>query len=106
MRECRTVIIAGAGKCFCAGAELTEQAGPGDIPATESMGLVHSVTPVLMDSALVTARQICANNEYGVWITKRGLRANLDASSLRQAMELENRTQVLGYFSGNREEAM
>ena len=39
------------------------------------------------------------DDQDGVW-------ANLDASSLRQAMALENRTQVLGYFSGNMEEAM
>jgi enoyl-CoA hydratase len=31
--------------------------------------------------------------------------ANLDASSLRAAMELENRTQVLGTFTGNMTEA-
>ena len=79
-----------------------------DAGEAQAMGLVHHVTADagLMESALVTARQICANNEYGVWMTKMGLWANLDASSLRQAMELENRTQVLGYFSGNMEEAM
>jgi hypothetical protein len=31
--------------------------------------------------------------------------ANLDAPSLRAAMELENRTQVLGTFTGNMTEA-
>ena len=71
-------------------------------------GMVLEVTqpPELLDSALETARRIAANNEYGVWMTKMGLWANLDAGSLRQAMELENRTQVLGYFTGNMEEAM
>ena len=34
------------------------------------------------------------------------LRANLDAPSLRHAMELENRTQVLGCFTGCMEESM
>lgn len=60
----------------------------------------------LNDTALNIARAIAANSEYGVWMTKKGLRANLDAPSLRHAMELENRTQVLGYFSGCMEEAM
>ena len=46
-----------------------------------------------------------ANSEYGVYMTKLGLWANLDASSLRAAMELENRTQVLGTFTGNMTEA-
>lgn len=72
------------------------------------MGLVHKVLPEaeLIESALNTARLIAENNEYGVWMTKKGLWANQDAPSLRHAMELENRTQVLGYFSGNMEEAM
>ena len=55
---------------------------------------------------LLTAERIAANNEYGVWMTKMGLWANLDAPSLRHAMELENRTQVLGTFTGNMRRAM
>ena len=39
-------------------------------------------------------------------MTKKGLRSNVNASSLREAMEIENRTQVLGYFTGCMEEAM
>ncbi len=60
----------------------------------------------LQSTALELALSIAANSEYGVWMTKKGLRANLDAPSLRHAMELENRTQVLGTFSGGMEEAM
>lgn len=56
--------------------------------------------------AITLAATIAANNEYGVWMTKSGLWTNLDAPSLRHAMELENRTQVLGYFTGNMKEAM
>ncbi|HND15193.1 MAG TPA: hypothetical protein PLN78_09445, partial [Pseudomonadales bacterium] len=53
-----------------------------------------------------TARAIRENSEYGVWMTKKGLWVNVDAPSLRHAMELENRTQVLGYFTGCMEESM
>jgi enoyl-CoA hydratase len=58
------------------------------------------------DAAITLANQIAANTEYGVWMTKRGLWANLDAPSIRHALELENRTQVLGTFTGNMTEAM
>jgi enoyl-CoA hydratase len=34
-------------------------------------------------------------------MTKRGMWLGLDASSLRAAMEMENRTQVLGLMTGN-----
>jgi len=71
-------------------------------------GLVQAVVPPgdEVSAALETARLIVRNNEYGVWMTKVGLWSNLNASSLRQAMELENRTQVLGVFTGNMREAV
>jgi len=58
------------------------------------------------DTALALAAQVAENTEYGVWMTKRGLWANIDAPSIRHAIELENRTQVLGTFTGNMAEAM
>lgn len=60
----------------------------------------------LDNAALALARMIAANAEYGVWMTKKGLWTNIDAPSLRHAMEVENRTQVLGYFTGCVEESM
>ena len=59
----------------------------------------------LVESAADLASQITANSEYGVLMTKLGFWANLDAPSLRSAIELENRTQVLGCFTGNMTEA-
>ncbi|CAJ1497008.1 enoyl-CoA hydratase/isomerase family protein [[Mycobacterium] burgundiense] len=59
----------------------------------------------LMDVAMAKAREIAANNAYGVWQTKTGLNAALDAPSLRHAKEIENRTQVLSTFTGNAAEA-
>ena len=59
----------------------------------------------LIDAATELATLITENSEYGVYTTKLGMWANLDAPSLRHAMELENRTQVLGTFTRNMTEA-
>lgn len=71
------------------------------------IGLVHQVVPQqdLMDAALEMGRTVAANNAYGVWQTKTGLNAALDAPSLRHAKEIENRTQVLTGFTNNPREA-
>jgi enoyl-CoA hydratase/carnithine racemase len=71
------------------------------------IGLVHEVVGPddLLEAALRVARAIAANNPYGVWQTKTGLNAALDAPSLRHAKELENRTQVLAGFTRNPAEA-
>jgi enoyl-CoA hydratase/carnithine racemase len=79
------------------------------IDADESyrINLVHEVVApeTLMGAALDMARSIAANNAYGVWQTKTGLNAALDAPSLRHAKEIENRTQVLSGFTNNPREA-
>ncbi|WP_420715809.1 enoyl-CoA hydratase/isomerase family protein [Mycobacterium sp. 663a-19] len=69
--------------------------------------LVHEVVAPdeLMPTALRLARSIAENNAYGVWQTKIGLNAALDAPSLRHAIELENRTQILSGFTNNPVEA-
>ena len=59
----------------------------------------------VVDSAVELAGLVTANSEYGVYMTKLGMWTNLDAPSLRHAMELENRTQVLGTFTRNMTEA-
>ena len=70
-------------------------------------GVLNRVTSgeQLMATATELAGMIAENSEFGVRMTKVGMWANLDASSLRAAMELENRTQVLGTFTGNMTEA-
>ena len=77
--------------------------------ADEAMrfGMLNRVVPRdgLIDAATELAGLITDNSEYGVYMTKLGMWANLDAPSLRHAMELENRTQVLGTFTRNMTEA-
>lgn len=74
----------------------------------DKMGLLNRLVPegTHLDAAKAFARLIAKNNEYGLWLTKRGLWANIDAPSIRHAVELENRQQVLGTFTGNMNEAM
>jgi enoyl-CoA hydratase len=73
----------------------------------KQIGLLNRVVAKdgLLDAAADLAATIAANSEYGVYMTKLGLWANLDAPSLRHAIQLENRTQVLGTFTGNMTEA-
>src|SRR5947209_9815637 len=69
--------------------------------------LVHEVVPAeeLMATSLKTARSIVENNAFGVGQTKIGLNTALDAPSLRHAIEIENRTQILTGFTNNPVEA-
>lgn len=68
----------------------------------ERIGLVSRVVPAaeLMDEALMLARSIAAHSAFGVWMTKRGAWANVEAGSLQAALELENRTQILTRTTG------
>ncbi len=68
----------------------------------ERIGLVSRVVPAdrLMDEALTLARSIAAHSAFGVWMTKRGAWANVEAGSLQAALELENRTQILTRTTG------
>jgi enoyl-CoA hydratase len=74
----------------------------------QTLGLLNDlVEPDQLETrALELAESIAANAEYGVWMTKKGFWHNLDAPGLRRAMEVENRTQVLGTFTGCMEEKM
>jgi enoyl-CoA hydratase len=73
-----------------------------DAAEAERVGLVSAVVPAdeLLPKALELARSIAANSAFGVWMTKRGAWANVEASSLQAAIELENRTQILARTTG------
>ncbi|MGI9579426.1 MAG: enoyl-CoA hydratase/isomerase family protein [Microthrixaceae bacterium] len=69
----------------------------------ESWGMLNRLVAEseLMDAALELAGLVTRNSEYGVWMSKKGLWLGMDSPSLRHAMEVENRTQVLGMFTEN-----
>ena len=73
-----------------------------DAEEAERIGLVSAVVSAdqLLPRALELARCIAANSAFGVWMTKRGVWANLEAGSLQAALELENRTQILARTTG------
>lgn len=54
----------------------------------------------VVSRAVDTARLIAANAPMAVWMTKETMWQNLDAPSLRHALDMENRTQVMCTFSG------
>lgn len=72
------------------------------------LGIVNRVVPEsdLLEEAIGIARQIAANSPFGVRLTKRVLHTNVDAPSLRAAIELENRNQVLTVDTADMAEAL
>jgi enoyl-CoA hydratase len=70
-----------------------------EIDAAEALrlGLVTRVIPdeSLLDAALELAGRICELSPHGVAMTKRALWSNLEVGSLRAAMDLEGRNQLL-----------
>ncbi|MDT2006892.1 enoyl-CoA hydratase/isomerase family protein [Rhodococcus opacus] len=74
----------------------------------ERIGLVNRTVDdgALLDAALSLAQQICANSPLGVELTKSAVQANLGASSLAAALQLENRNQVLSSRSADMSEAL
>ncbi len=73
-----------------------------------AIGLVNRVVPAdeLLDASFALADQIAGNSPFGVTLTKRVLNANVDAGSLSQAVELENRGQTLATRGADFREAL
>jgi len=72
-----------------------------------ALGLVLDVVPDgrVVERALETARAIRENPPLATWMTKEVLWQNVDAPSLRHALDLENRTQVMCTHTGELAEA-
>jgi enoyl-CoA hydratase len=86
--------IVGAGHAF----EMSLTGRLVDADEALRIGLVNRIVPAddLLASCRALAGEICANTDYAVSMTKQVLGCNIDAPTLRTAIELENRTQVLG----------
>ncbi|MEE6136398.1 enoyl-CoA hydratase/isomerase family protein [Mycobacterium sp. 050128] len=73
--------------------------------AAEAMtiGLVLEVVDAasLLDTAIAKAREIAQNSPLAVWMTKETMWQTIDSPSLRHALDLENRTQVMCTGTGD-----
>jgi enoyl-CoA hydratase len=74
----------------------------------ERRGIVNRVVEPegLLDASIELAAEIARNSPFAVRMTKQVLRDNVDAPSLRSAIELENRTQILCTRTNDFEEAL
>jgi len=79
-----------------------------DALEAEHIGLVTQVVPdsELIDAAMTKANLVCANSPFGIWMTKEVMWSNLEVSSQRAAIDLENRTQILASQTADMAEAM
>jgi enoyl-CoA hydratase len=68
-----------------------------EVDEARELGLVVDVVPDgdVIDRALVTARTIAANAPLAVWMTKETMWQTIDSPSLRHALDMENRTQIM-----------
>lgn len=78
-----------------------------DAVEAADMGLVVEVVDhgTVVDRALQTARLIRQNSPFGVWMTKETMWQTVDSPSLRHALDIENRTQIMCTATGDIAEA-
>ncbi|GBG40805.1 enoyl-CoA hydratase/isomerase family protein [Mycobacterium montefiorense] len=55
----------------------------------------------LLDTAVAKAREIAHNSPLAVWMTKETMWQTIDSPSLRHALDIENRTQVMCTGNGD-----
>jgi enoyl-CoA hydratase len=87
--------------------ELMLTGRPIDAAEAERIGLVSTVVPdgEVLDAALELAAAIVSNSPFAVRMTKALMWANLD-NDFHNAIELENRTQILAVMTEDSKEAM
>jgi enoyl-CoA hydratase len=95
--------LVGASRAF----EVMLTGRPVDAQEAERIGLVSAVVDDehLLERALALADQVLLNSPYATRHTKQLMWANLSASSLDAAIELENRAQVLALMTEDFREA-
>jgi enoyl-CoA hydratase len=73
-----------------------------DAAEAAAIGLVLDVVHdnELRATAVAKAREIACHSPLAVWMTKETMWQNVDAPSLRHALDIENRTQVMCTASG------
>lgn len=78
-----------------------------DAAEADHIGLVADVVDddSLLDRATETAGLIAQNPPFGTWMTKETMWQTVDAPSLRHAIDIENRTQIMCSATGEVGEA-
>jgi enoyl-CoA hydratase len=98
----RAVGTAHAGEILLTGRQVTAT-------EAERIGLVSRVTPdgKVVGIALDMAEDMVTRlSPFGMELTKQAIWSNIEAGSLRAAMDLEDRSQLLAGHTGNLEEAI
>lgn len=74
-----------------------------DATEAAAIGLVLNVVDdnELLATAVAKAREIACHSPLAVWMTKETMWQTVDAPSLRHALDIENRTQVMCTTSGD-----
>lgn len=88
-------------------AELLLTARVFDATEARDIGLLVDVVEdgAVVDRALESARLIRDNAPFGTWMTKETMWQTIDAPSLRHALDIENRTQIMCGATGATAEA-
>lgn len=86
-------------------AELLLTARIFDCSEADQIGLLSAVDDDPVALALETARLIRANSPFATWMTKETMWQTVDAPSLRHALDIENRTQIMCSSNGEVAEA-
>lgn len=86
-------------------AELLLTARIFDADEADRIGLLSALDDEPLDRALATARLIRANSPFATWMTKETMWQTVDAPSLRHALDIENRTQIMCSGNGDVAEA-